>query len=187
MVSSYQEKGSSDAFYPNNISLAASHIIRDEYPGIEQIADFYTYSTHVTVPRGEMQANQPKTRFEQGKSNDMIIVEPQYFSIFRYEWLAGAPMTSLSQPFQVVLSESKARKYFGSVPFDQILGKELIYDDSLHLQVSGIVKDWNKNSDLNFKDFISYSTIRLSFLKHAAGFDDPNQPDSMRKCRRIRK
>jgi putative ABC transport system permease protein len=178
LVSSYQEPGDYEPFYPNNISHAASHIIRDEYSGIDQLANFYSYHAQVTVPRRGRNMKSAEFQIEQGNRWDIIITEPQYFSIFQYKWLAGTPTSSLSQPFHVVLAESKARKYFGSIPMDQILGKELIYDDSLHLRVSGIVKDWDKNTDLNFKDFISYSTIEMSFLKSVGGFDNPSRPDS---------
>jgi len=178
MVSRYREPGDIDPFYPNNISHAAAHILRDEYPGVDQLVNFYTYQVHVTVPGVDKQGNHLRKIIGQYNSSQMIIVEPQYFSIFRYEWLAGSPLTSLNRPFQVVLTESQARKYFGSMPLNQLMGKELVYDDSLHLRVSGIVKDWTEHTDLDFKDFISYSTIGVSFLKHTPGFDDPAKPDS---------
>lgn len=67
-----------------------------------------------------------------------------------------------------MLTESRAHLYFGSMPLGKIMGRELIYDDSLHLTVSGIVKDRNQHSDLNFKEFISFGTIQSSFLKHVS-------------------
>jgi len=177
-VSSHFEPGYTDWSYFNNISLAASHIIKDECPYVDQIANFYSYHASVTVPSEKRKGNNQGVKYEQAKAYDMIIAEPPYFSIFRYTWLAGTPTTALDQPFKVVLTESRARKYFGDIPLNQIISKELIYDDSLHLIVSGIVKDWDKNTDLNFKDFISFSSIATSFLKNATGIDDPNKPDS---------
>ncbi len=52
------------------------------------------------------------------------------------------------------------------------MGKTIIYDDSLGLVVTGIVKDWNKNTDFNFRDFISYSTIQNSFLKDQGNWNN---------------
>jgi putative ABC transport system permease protein len=97
-------------------------------------------------------------------SNTIVIAEPNYFSIFQYDWLAGNAATSLSAPFTVVLTESRARQYFGPVPADKLIGKKIVYDDSLSLTVSGIIKDQDKNTDLAFTDFISFATIRSSFL-----------------------
>jgi len=57
-----------------------------------------------------------------------------------------------------------------------VIGREIIYNDSLHLSVSGIVKDYPKNSDFVFKEFISLSTISHSFLNkppYLPGVTDP--------------
>ncbi len=177
-VSSRFEPGYTDWSNYSNISLAASHIVRDECPSVDQIANFYSYHASVTVPPEKGKGNKEGVKYEQAKAFDMILAEPSYFSVFCYEWLAGTQATALNQPFKVVLTESRARKYFGDIPLQLIIGKELVYDDSLHLTVSGIVRDWDKNTDLDFKDFISFSSIATSFLKDATGIDDPNKPDS---------
>ncbi|MDE3213799.1 MAG: ABC transporter permease, partial [Bacteroidota bacterium] len=74
-------------------------------------------------------------------------------------------MESLSQPNSVVLTLSRAQEYFGKLPFNQYLNRELIYNDSLHVRVSGIIKDYQGNTDFPYTDFISFSTISHSFLK----------------------
>ena len=63
-----------------------------------------------------------------------------------------------------MLTENKARDYFGSIPLSELIGREIIYNDSLRLSVSGIVKDYPKNTDFVFKEFVSLSTISHSFL-----------------------
>lgn len=138
--------------------------LRKQVRGVEAVAGFFIYDAHVTVPNG----NKTPKHFEQPKSemdNSIIIAEPQYFSIFRYQWLAGNAATALNEPFKVVLSEKEARRYFDDTPLERIVGSQVVYNDSLALTVSGIVKDWTANSDLDFKDFISYATIGSSFLR----------------------
>jgi putative ABC transport system permease protein len=150
-----------------------SGVIRKELTGIETevVLDYYYAKT--TIPDGSKNLKKfERPKYGEAGPDKIIIAEPQYFSVFRYEWLAGDQATALSEPFKVVLTESKAQKYFGQVPADQVIGRELIYDDSLHVRVSGIVKDWNKNTDLNFSDFISSSTVQHSFLGIANGNDN---------------
>ena len=53
-----------------------------------------------------------------------------------------------------------------------MMGKTITYDDSLTVTVTGILKDWNKNSDFDFSDFISFSTINSSFLKNQFQLDN---------------
>ena len=79
---------------------------------------------------------------------------------------SGDAAVALAEPFKVVLSEKEARRYFAETPLEDIMGRQVVYNDSLRLTVSGIVKDWTENSDFDFKDFISASTIEKSFLKN---------------------
>jgi putative ABC transport system permease protein len=168
--------GMSDWLPLGNISFGAAHAIQKSYPGLDQIASFYSYNVGVAVPAARV--HQTPVKFRPDENWDMIVAEPAWFSLFHYNWLAGSPATALNTPYKVVLTAGKAQKYFGSIPFAQMLGKQLIYDDSLPLTVSGIVEDWHQNTDLAFTDFISFQTIGVSFLRNHIGFDDPNQPDS---------
>ncbi len=140
--------------------------LRNEIAGFEAVASFYPYDATITI-----HSNAKKSLvFDQ---TSVIITDPHYFEIFNYNWLAGNPATSLKEPFKVVLSESKAHKYFGSLTCSNIIGKEVVYNDSLILTVSGIVKDWDQHTDFPYTDFISRSTIGNSgFLKASYRTDD---------------
>jgi putative ABC transport system permease protein len=132
-------------------------------------------------------ANRPAAQFSskvegQDRQGDYIIADDNWFSIFKYKWLAGDP-NALRLPFTVVLTENKARQYFGSLPAGSYMGKELIFEDSLRVRVAGIVKDWTGNTDLPYSAFISLATIDASFLKGKRHMDDwarngggPNAP-----------
>jgi len=140
------------------LPLSLSQTVRSELPGLDAIAAVSPYNVKVSISNG----NSPAKHFDGAGA---AIAEPQYFNIFKYNWLAGNPTSALNAPFSVVLTESKAHQYFGADPPDDIIGKEVVYDDSLRVKVSGIIKDWNKNTDLTFTDFISFSTVKSSFLK----------------------
>ena len=78
----------------------------------------------------------------------------------------------MNEPYKVVLSEKRARKYFGNIPLEKMIGKKVVYEDSLQVNVSGIVKDWNENTDFGYTDFISITTATHSFLKNQIPTDD---------------
>jgi putative ABC transport system permease protein len=163
---SYEEKHPV-GFIPNAVPQA----IRQEIPKIETIAAFHVIETEVVVPST---TEEPK-RFERRKPGlenaEIVVVEPQYFDLFKYQWLVGTPQTALSEPFKVVLSQRKAHHYFGHLPLDKIVGKELIYLDSIRVTVAGIIQDWNQPTNLTFTDFISFPTIQASPLKKAINLD----------------
>ncbi|GAB3948985.1 ABC transporter permease [Spirosoma harenae] len=149
-------------FVPNAVPAA----IRKEIAGLETVTAFHNISSDVLIPDG---SEKPR-RFE-NQHSETIVVEPQYFDLFKYQWLAGNPQTALNEPFKVVLSEQKARTYFGDLPIEKMLGKEVIYQDSVHTNVAGIVKAWAQPSDFKFTDFISFATIRASQLKKGINLD----------------
>jgi hypothetical protein len=93
-----------------------------------------------------------------------ILTGPDFFRLFPHEWLAG-DSSVLNQPGRIVLAESVARKYFGTDKVEEMLDRRVIYDDSLTLKVAGIVRDWNKPSDLNYTSFISIGTAPETWLR----------------------
>jgi ABC-type antimicrobial peptide transport system permease subunit len=149
--------------------------IRKTIPGLQSVTAFFPLYTGQTVliPAGDKPAMQFDAAAEgQDGMPGVIIADADYFSIFRYQWLAGNPAIALRQPFTVVLTESRARRYFGSLPPESVIGKEVIYQDSLHVHVSGVVRDWAEHTDLPYTDFISFPTIASSFLKDVRHMDD---------------
>ena len=141
---------------------------RTEITGLQTVTHFITsYGSKISVPSAGSQSpavfrNQP----------DIIYADEEYFKIFNYEWLAGSPQASLKDPFQVVLTESRARTYFTAADFNSIIGREITYDDSIKVTVAGVVKDIDKPTDLHFKEFISRATIENTGLRNRWNWEE---------------
>jgi len=75
-------------------------------------------------------------------------VDPDFFSLFSFPLIKGNITTVLKDPNSVVLTESTAKKYFGSI--DNAIGKVIELDKNLPLKVTGIAKDVPSNSHLYF-------------------------------------
>ncbi|HET6255218.1 MAG TPA: FtsX-like permease family protein [Puia sp.] len=135
-----------------------------QIPGFEAKAALFGFRGKIAVP----QAGGPEKTFDDhlGDMYDhtAVITSAAYFDIFRYSWLAGDAAT-LDRPDNVVLSESRGRLYFGNISPAEMLGKTVVYDDSLVVHVSGIIQDLKGNSDLAYTDYISIPTATHSFLK----------------------
>ncbi len=136
--------------------------------GAEVQSPLHTFSANVSIPAS---GGVGLKKFK--KQEDVVITGPAFFDLIQnFEWLAGAPASALSEPFRVVLTESKARTYFGTDSPDEILGRQIYYDDSLLVTVSGILKDPDFRSDFHFTDFISIASIPGSHLKKSIRQDD---------------
>jgi len=159
-----EKTGKKIHFAKNPIPFAAA--ARQKTTGIEAIAGIIPYNAKTTVNNENQKRKTFESRQDNGQFLTTAIIDPQWFSIFKYQWLAGNPTTALQSPFQVVLTESRGRQYFGDIPVADMIGKQVVYDDSLVVSVTGIVKDWNENSDLKFQDFISSATLSANMLKN---------------------
>jgi putative ABC transport system permease protein len=141
-------------FTGNNrgVSTGVASAVKDDFAGIEAFTNFHTFDYKVFVPDGK---SEPK-EFERVIG---IFAGPEYFDVFTFnDWLIGDPKSSLTEPSKVVLTESRARTYFGNIPLVDMIGREIIYRDSIQTTVSGILKDFEGNSDFNFTEYISLST-----------------------------
>lgn len=74
--------------------------------------------------------------------------------------MAGNPEIALNEPNQVVLTNKRAQKYFPSFQPNEIIGKILVYNDSIQTTVSGIVANFEERSDLVFEEFLSLETAK---------------------------
>ncbi|WP_436486824.1 ABC transporter permease [Chitinophaga sp. ARDCPP14] len=145
---------------------SAPEALTNKFTGVETLAAIHPIYPKVAV----YGSNGVVKKFENGGKPDVLIASPEYFSIFQYTWLAGNPATALQEPFKVVLTASKAAKYFGELPVEKYMGKTVHYNDSIPLTVAGIVKDLPRNSDFLFNDFISFASVKNSPFENEFGF-----------------
>src|SRR5205814_5794162 len=118
-------KSAGTPFFLSGVPSPLSEAVRKEIPGIEATVPFYQYSgANVAILN-----NTAKPYIFKNQSN-LIFTDSNYFNLLPYQWLAGSPKTVLNEPFKVVLSEERARTYFPSANFTDIIGKQIIYDDS---------------------------------------------------------
>ncbi|MEO8415725.1 MAG: ABC transporter permease [Ginsengibacter sp.] len=137
---------------------------QNQIPGFDAAVGVYSYSADVSIPKDNKPLKKFDGRIEGTYVSSSVITWPQYFDIFKYQWLEGNAKV-LSEPFKVVLTERRAHQYFGDIPLNNMIGKTVMYDDSLRVSVGGIVKDRAGNTDFGYTDFISISTATHSFLK----------------------
>lgn len=99
------------------------------------------------------------------KQDDIIFTNPQYFQLLKYNWIAGSPKVALNNPFSVVLTERRAQQYFPNISPQNIIGRQINYNDNLTATVSGVVKDLDEQTAFNAAEFISYATISKTSLQ----------------------
>lgn len=163
----------SDMTFPGDVKFRNSGVpipmpkaVRSDLTGIEQATHFITtYDMKVSVP---VTGSQSPAEFR--KQKYIIYADEFYFSLFEYDWLAGSRQSALKDPYQVVLTEERAKAYFGNLAANNILGRTIVYDDSIRATVAGIVKEpAEKATDFRFKEFISLPTVTSTGLEDHFG------------------
>ena len=135
-----------------------------QIPGFEAKAAVYDMDGKIAVPQAGAPEKPMDNRVGDMYQRTAIITSPGYFDIFRYQWLAGNAAT-LDQPDRVVLTASRGRLYFGNISPAEMIGKTVIYDDSVPVHVSGIIRDPTGNTDVGYTDFISITTATHGYWK----------------------
>ena len=76
----------------------------------------------------------------------LAAVDPPFFEIFQFPFISGDPKTALEDRYSIVLTESLAKKMFGS---GDPMGK-IVQLSNTDMKVTGIIKDLPRNSHLYF-------------------------------------
>ena len=156
--------GNDMQFSEAGMAAPAGAALRRETTAFSAVTTLFTDDTRVGIPMmGKPPLVIPAIRGDEREH--ITFADSDYLKIFHYQWLAGNPATALQKPFSVVLTESEAKRYFEGGRPEDWMGRSVMYEDSLTVSVTGIVKDWGQNTDFGFKDLISYSTIENSFLR----------------------
>lgn len=155
-----------DGEFPNSgVPGPLGEVVESELTGIDHKGRLYTlWETLVILPESNK---------VMGRTNTVTFADAGFFKIFPRKWLAGSPENSLENPNSAVISLASLEKYFpGQQPLD-VLGKEIIYSDAdtISAQVTGVVADFEENTDLVFTDFISFSTIKSMEKDNWYGLD----------------
>ncbi len=155
---------SGQVYRNSGITAPMGPAVKKELTGIETVVPFRLWNGEpkITVPAKNW--NQPLI-FK--KQKHIVFADSGFMNLIGYEWLAGSAQTSLKEPYQTVLSETAARLYFSKLSPDQIIGKQLFFDDTVSTTITGIVKDIKQNTDFTFTTFISRATLVNTSLKPA--------------------
>ena len=159
---------SGETFYNSGVTYPLANVMQKEVSGLEAVAALATWSSDIEVSIPNKSSGRP-TVFK--KQKNIVFVNDDYFNLFQYSWLHGSPEKSLQQPYQVVLSETYAKLYFPNTPTHEVVGKDLVLNDTIYTVVTGIVEDFKQNTDLTFKAFVSKATLETPSLR-PSGWDE---------------
>lgn len=131
------------------VSAPLASLLTETYPEILQAA-------RLSKGWPEVAVNQGKNKFYESR---FYFAEPALFDLLDLALLRGDPHEVLSRPYQIVLPEKTARKYFGDVdPVGSILSVRAS-NNEYEFTVSGVLEDIPSNSHLQVDFLAFYATL----------------------------
>lgn len=125
--------------------------LRTDFPQLKHVARIIqSQDEQITISNAN---GQPAKKF----TGRLYYTEPEFFSMFDFEWLTGDAQSTLSQPGSAVLTQEAAEKYFGN--WKNAIGKTFLHDNKHTYQVNGILKNPPVNTDFPFHVLVSYKSI----------------------------
>ena len=128
--------------YSTPFPLAAE--IRKTVSGIEHVTQVH----HYHAPIIEINFNK---RFKQDR---IIMTDPEFLDVFDVNVLAGNGHEALRKPYQALLTESTAKKFYGK---ENPIGKTFKYNNDFTITVAAIIADFPGNTHLPASMLLSLS------------------------------
>lgn len=123
---------------PNNENIHAqlgprlAPVMKEEIPAIVQMARLVSVEENYILTAGD------QTFFE----DQVYYADSTVFELFPLQFITGTPKHALIANNQVVISESIAKKYYGSC---DILGQQLRINNNMVYEITGVTRDLPEN------------------------------------------
>ncbi len=129
-------------------TTAPGPVAKEQLAEVEDAVRFYR-APEVFVQTGDPQA-------EPVKEDGLVYADSGLFNVFSFPLVSGNLETALTQPRSIVLTESIALKYFGSV---DVVGETLLLNGSDLFDVTGVMRDVPTASHIRFTMAASLMTL----------------------------
>jgi putative ABC transport system permease protein len=120
-------------------------VLKKDYPQVEEFTRIYASQGAKLVKKGNEYINEP----------NVAHVDSTFFNVFTLPSIEGDTRTALNEPNTVVITESAAKKYFGTA---HALGK-VIEADKTPYKVTAVIKDIPHNSHFNLDFLFSMDNV----------------------------
>jgi len=129
--------------------------LKQEFPEVDETARLLAL---MTDDKNLVQYNSPGGEKKSFLEENGYIADPSFFRLFTYNFIEGNPHSALRNPNTIVISETMAKKIFGSQP---AVGKVVRVKSNMNGEydytVSGVFRPLNTPTHINANFFLSYA------------------------------
>ena len=127
-------------------------MMKADFPEVEEFARAYRVGPSVV-----------KVDEQQFRPNHIYAVDPSFNTLFHYPLIMGNAETALRNPLEVVLTESEAMKYFGTI---DVVGRTIwVAFTKRDMKIVGVCADSPADTHFKIEMLMSYATMKDTFDK----------------------
>ena len=127
--------------------------LKSDYPEVEDYVRFYASQGSKLIKKGNDYINE----------SAVTHADSTLFNVFALPAILGDTKTALNEPNSVVLTETAAKRYFGSAELAMGEMLETNDDDKTLYKVTAVIENLPKNSHFNFDFFFSMANVDYDF------------------------
>ncbi len=141
-----------------HFQLPFADALETDFPEIQKAGKINTSELFGAGKRGLRLSGEPQNNLEEG----FVFADQDAFDLLEIPLEQGKPKEALESPGSIVISHSKAQKYF---PNGNAVGQTIILDNdsSKPYTVTGVMKDFPKNSHLQFDFLLPIEDTNMSW------------------------
>lgn len=142
----YQATGEPEFSYSPMSPTAVAPMLKENFAEVEKAVRIYAYNQEGLVQHATEKIREAGFKY----------ADQDFFDVIAYPFLAGDVQTALQEPFQIVLTQAMAEKYFpGNKALDQFLNI-----DGQPWKVVGIIPNPPTYTELSFTAILSNKSLK---------------------------
>lgn len=142
-----------------NTAAPIGVMAKEQIPGIKDVVRITGNQFYALYKYNNKSFSDEKTFF----------TDADFFTMFSFPVIKGNASNPFPDNYSVVITETTAQKFFGN---DDAIGKIITADDTAHFKVTGVIKDFPKNSSIQGDMFFPISL--LAQKRYAGNTDGKN-------------
>jgi len=145
VIMEYKFDGAGESKAGNFTSTKVAPTFKRVFPEVENAVRMTLYNQPILY----------KDKFFNEKS--IMYADPSFFKMFSFELLKGDAKTAISEPNEIVFTQTAAKRYFGD---EDPIGKLVkVGSDTSVYKVTGLIADCPSNSQIKYDFLVSFSSL----------------------------
>lgn len=132
--------------------------LKETYPEIQNMVRVFQPVGHVDM----------EWKGERVHERSYLLADASFFEVFYFEFIHGDKNSALVQPNSLILSEDKARQFFGN---GNPVGEVLSFNNLGEVTVTGVIENIPDNSHLQFEMLFSVNNSSIDFSEYLVSWE----------------